>query len=310
MTNLPASIGSSPLARGLRSVTSVDYGARRIIPARAGFTMVVGSRGTGKTDHPRSRGVYMRLNSLSATRSGSSPLARGLLCLMLSRDAVGGIIPARAGFTFYSIPQSPVIQDHPRSRGVYGCFSVWTDLPMGSSPLARGLHDVANTRFGKFGIIPARAGFTFLDRCGYAPISDHPRSRGVYLIWAYTDFPEEGSSPLARGLPMTGPSCPFRWRIIPARAGFTRQSVGSSMPRPDHPRSRGVYPLYIHRYSGVHGSSPLARGLRRSGAPGVYSTGIIPARAGFTLRMVLILGLLSDHPRSRGVYSSMKIELI
>ena len=100
MTNLPASIGSSPLARGLRSVTSVDYGARRIIPARAGFTMVVGSRGTGKTDHPRSRGVYMRLNSLSATRSGSSPLARGLLCLMLSRDAVGGIIPARAGFTF------------------------------------------------------------------------------------------------------------------------------------------------------------------------------------------------------------------
>ena len=174
--------------------------------------------------------------------------------------------------------------------------------PAGSSPLARGLPNGSECRqrFGR--IIPARAGFTPCQRFYDLAARDHPRSRGVYLIWAYTDFPEEGSSPLARGLPMTGPSCPFRWRIIPARAGFTRQSVGSSMPRPDHPRSRGVYPLYIHRYSGVHGSSPLARGLRRSGAPGVYSTGIIPARAGFTLRMVLILGLLSDHPRSRGVY--------
>ena len=197
--NIPPQ-GSSPLARGLRSVTSVDYGARRIIPARAGFTMVVGSRGTGKTDHPRSRGVYMRLNSLSATRSGSSPLARGLLCLMLSRDAVGGIIPARAGFTFYSIPQSPVIQDHPRSRGVYGCFSVWTDLPMGSSPLARGLHDVANTRFGKFGIIPARAGFTSAQPPAWRRPRDHPRSRGVYSPRRVRMRLAAGSSPLARGL--------------------------------------------------------------------------------------------------------------
>ena len=221
MTNLPASIGSSPLARGLRSVTSVDYGARRIIPARAGFTMVVGSRGTGKTDHPRSRGVYEQRSLRSATMRGSSPLARGLLCLMLSRDAVGGIIPARAGFTFYSIPQSPVIQDHPRSRGVYGCFSVWTDLPMGSSPLARGLHDVANTRFGKFGIIPARAGFTSAQPPAWRRPRDHPRSRGVYSPTGSVRTLGSGSSPLARGLLGYYKGARGTIGIIPARAGFT-----------------------------------------------------------------------------------------
>ena len=183
----------------------------------------------------------MRLNSLSATRSGSSPLARGLLCLMLSRDAVGGIIPARAGFTFYSIPQSPVIQDHPRSRGVYGCFSVWTDLPMGSSPLARGLHDVANTRFGKFGIIPARAGFTSAQPPAWRRPRDHPRSRGVYSPTGSVRTLGSGSSPLARGLPRGYMNDMMDVRIIPARAGFTRLLQGRSRNYWDHPRSRGVY---------------------------------------------------------------------
>ena len=224
----------------------------------------------------------MRLNSLSATRSGSSPLARGLLCLMLSRDAVGGIIPARAGFTFYSIPQSPVIQDHPRSRGVYGCFSVWTDLPMGSSPLARGLHDVANTRFGKFGIIPARAGFTSAQPPAWRRPRDHPRSRGVYALNDSMSSFIAGSSPLARGLLLGSMIFNCFTRIIPARAGFTCDRIERQQGAPDHPRSRGVYPIRVTCTIGHMGSSPLARGLPLGPTRRLNGCRIIPARAGFT----------------------------
>ena len=50
-------------------------------------------------DHPRSRGVYACPRNQSATRFGSSPLARGLRHLFYSVDMWQGIIPARAGFT-------------------------------------------------------------------------------------------------------------------------------------------------------------------------------------------------------------------
>ena len=50
------------------------------------------------------------------------------------------------------------------------------------------------------------------------------------------------------------------------------------------------------------GSSPLARGLLTSLPGGALEPGIIPARAGFTVRPGPIAGPGGDHPRSRGVY--------
>ena len=50
--------GSSPLARGLLNVVSGDHMALRIIPARAGFTVISVSMAVTRRDHPRSRGVY------------------------------------------------------------------------------------------------------------------------------------------------------------------------------------------------------------------------------------------------------------
>ena len=55
---LRADDGSSPLARGLQSVSPEFSGSSRIIPARAGFTVVVMHRWGEYGDHPRSRGVY------------------------------------------------------------------------------------------------------------------------------------------------------------------------------------------------------------------------------------------------------------
>ena len=112
-----------------------------------------------------------------------------------------------------------------------------------------------------------------------------------------------GSSPLARGLLTNRFRGRMRWRIIPARAGFTStrtpgssiscgssplarglrvNNPGTSGSRGDHPRSRGVYIKFAITMIGLFGSSPLARGL----LPGTVSTVRAP----------------SDHPRSRGVY--------
>ena len=53
-----AGMGSSPLARGLREPFLALGFLRRIIPARAGFTLANALAGNTVRDHPRSRGVY------------------------------------------------------------------------------------------------------------------------------------------------------------------------------------------------------------------------------------------------------------
>ena len=75
----PRITGSSPLARGLLPGDKIIETQRRIIPARAGFTM----------EDP----------GLQQVLRGSSPLARGLLRVLQHFGLRWRIIPARAGFT-------------------------------------------------------------------------------------------------------------------------------------------------------------------------------------------------------------------
>ena len=175
-----ASSGSSPLARGLLSEFFGLPPATGIIPARAGFTGYPPRlRCTGR-DHPRSRGVYWSEDFACCTGLGSSPLARGLQRFLELDIRIGGIIPARAGFTPPARRVGSPIGDHPRSRGVYDPRIEIGDLLAGSSPLARGLPARRREGGPGDGIIPARAGFTTKG------------SGGVVEA--------QGSSPLARGL--------------------------------------------------------------------------------------------------------------
>ena len=156
----------------------------------------------------------------------------------------------------------------------------------GSSPLARGLQCAWRSIVRRGRIIPARAGFTHLCSVPLLGLWDHPRSRGVYSSRGNKWGSVGGSSPLARGLR----SGPFGWgsvfRIIPARAGFTKLMVVVFIFGPDHPRSRGVY-IYLY-LSSIYsiGSSPLARGLLQYPHPVTSRT---------------------DHPRSRGVYAFARL---
>ena len=174
------------------------------------------------------------------------------------------IIPARAGFT---------------TRHSFG----WI-VRLGSSPLARGLPRWPLGSGGSPRIIPARAGFT-PGVCGPGAL-------------------RRGSSPLARGLRDETTGTVGVGRIIPARAGFTRPRTATGRGDPDHPRSRGVYTITTPGGYQPGGSSPLARGLRGRGRPDGGDEGIIPARAGFTAGSRARARRRSDHPRSRGVYSS------
>ena len=213
--------GSSPLARGLRRRAYGRRGQERIIPARAGFTGSASPPPRGPGDHPRSRGVYHRQCTCTNSKTGSSPLARGLRMMKPRRSGRGRIIPARAGFTVTTPVRRPPPRDHPRSRGVYGAIQRADQLNVGSSPLARGLltrrlHRVLSAR-----IIPARAGFTTVLRPGAVVYQDHPRSRGVYPVITSKCSLRPGSSPLARGLPVPRDPGDRPPGIIPARAGFT-----------------------------------------------------------------------------------------
>ena len=173
--------GSSPLARGLRQRGDDSEGAARIIPARAGFTTSSEVFSDGKTDHPRSRGVYVGVDNALHAHSGSSPLARGLRIRLRISIRRRRIIPARAGFTPMPCRRIPASWDHPRSRGVYACPWTPSSTRGGSSPLARGLHEVVESAHAQVRIIPARAGFTRGRRRRRREKRDHPRSRGVYL---------------------------------------------------------------------------------------------------------------------------------
>ena len=79
-------------------------------------------------------------------------------------------------------------------------ISPWEGVPVGSSPLARGLRGGADAQERPVRIIPARAGFTQPTERFPRWQRDHPRSRGVYLDDVALTEAKLGSSPLARGL--------------------------------------------------------------------------------------------------------------
>ena len=218
--------GSSPLARGLRHGHDQILRPEGIIPARAGFTLRKASDGSVGRDHPRSRGVYRARRQHRPRGRGSSPLARGLLWVIVAVWRAIRIIPARAGFTVRMSLSVMMGPDHPRSRGVYLAHDGWVPASWGSSPLARGLLERDPGRPERGRIIPARAGFTATAENTDPSSPDHPRSRGVYGNSTGLRSSSDGSSPLARGLPDETRKGITMTRIIPARAGFTPPTSG------------------------------------------------------------------------------------
>ena len=132
---------------------------------------------------------------------------------------------------------------------------------IGSSPLTRGLRDIAESLKGIAGIIPAHAGTTHIVPVFIFFKRDHPRSRGDYTETLLEEIPRAGSSPLTRGLQIAPTAVRLQDRIIPAHEGTTRRSLHLFARSRDHPRSRGDYFSPNCGRMAWLGSSPLTRGL-------------------------------------------------
>ena len=273
-------VGSSPLARG-----TPDYGVRenpcaRLIPARAGNTRFCGRGRVLPPAHPRSRGEH------------------AVRCCVAVADQ--RLIPARAGNTNSTLRGCSAVTAHPRSRGEHCQLLPFRSLQVGSSPLARGTPDYGVRENPCARLIPARAGNTHGGLVPGEPVSAHPRSRGEHLRTLFRMELFRGSSPLARGTPVRNLAVFIGVRLIPARAGNTRKENTKWVATAAHPRSRGEHPHTVKLTGAITGSSPLARGTLRQMSHHPRTNRLIPARAGNTDFLIIIISPSSAHPRSRG----------
>ena len=130
--------GSSPLARGTRSVLIWPMSWGRLIPARAGNTFPLHRNRLLTAAHPRSRGEHPSGSATYQICHGSSPLARGTPTGGGGNTPRPRRIPARAGNTVASVVCKSPWTAHPRSRGEHPLRNVTSTPGCGSSPLARG----------------------------------------------------------------------------------------------------------------------------------------------------------------------------
>ena len=156
----------------------------------------------------------------------------------------------------------------------------------GSSPQARGtlptrFFFVFHERF-----IPAGAGNTPSRRPRCVTVPVHPRRRGEHVLRWMLGNVVCGSSPQARGTPLSPLPGTGKTRFIPAGAGNTSHTAGSIWRDTVHPRRRGEHQI-----------APARPGL---------VVRFIPAGAGNTLTRFTFVLLLSVHPRRRGEHNSME----
>ncbi len=272
--------GSSPHARGTPVVRSSHALTARIIPACAGNATLHGMANFYMSDHPRMRGERcVRIDPRSVV-VGSSPHARGTRLAEDARGRLARIIPACAGNARPPRPMCASRADHPRMRGERQPKPHQSVRVAGSSPHARGTHSGKAWAWRRPRIIPACAGNASRRGCGWPWATDHPRMRGERVSGNSTTAANLGSSPHARGTRIpTGPR-PVPRRIIPACAGNACVTVVTGATVPDHPRMRGERVRDRRDRRHRSGSSPHARGTRRSGRDTWSQSRIIPACAG------------------------------
>ena len=176
----------------------------------------------------------------------------------------------------------------------------------GSSPLARGKLTFFPPRLGTVRLIPARAGKTSGPSYRVIRPWAHPRSRGENVVATPEEAVARGSSPLARGKLERSPCVRGMGRLIPARAGKTRNPAPPHLRGLAHPRSRGENPALTWIVRTPAGSSPLARGKPPAGPITYTDLRLIPARAGKTVSARASQSARRAHPRSRGENSDIR----
>ncbi len=148
--------------------------------------------------------------------------------------------------------------------------------------------------------IPAGAGNTPRSVCPCTHTSVHPRWRGEHPRSMILPRPTDGSSPLARGTPISAGQDLLGDRFIPAGAGNTARMPQDWFDETVHPRWRGEHMDHDHDSRWKYGSSPLARGTLGSAIGVGALLRFIPAGAGNTSSSGMRSSAVAVHPRWRG----------
>mgnify|MGYP000900133923 CR=1 FL=1 len=193
--------GSSPRGRGKRSWRPRRAWCGRLIPARAGKTLLATPQANLGRAHPRAGGENAQGHILTRSFEGSSPRGRGKHGRSLENVLLPGLIPARAGKTTTSPRYLLASRAHPRAGGenCYPCPR--QPRAGGSSPRGRGKRTVRAYRFRTRRLIPARAGKTTWKTTNLHDRQAHPRAGGENIQAAVSVVVEWGSSPRGRGKP-------------------------------------------------------------------------------------------------------------
>ena len=152
--------GSSPRGRGKQYPHEFPTHKVRLIPARAGKTVLWSARRRPHQAHPRAGGENPGTSSDIRQDHGSSPRGRGKHYPLTPEIAAEGLIPARAGKTWKLTPRRPSASAHPRAGGENAAPDGLVDPDAGSSPRGRGKRLEPARRRGVPRLIPARAGKT------------------------------------------------------------------------------------------------------------------------------------------------------
>ncbi len=209
--------------------------------------------------HPRARGELMHHAAASVSLPAVHPRARGTHTGSAGARALGRFIPARAGNSLVDLLLFLPEPVHPHARGELGGLDPGRLRFAGSSPRARGTHNLPRAHLCVERFIPARAGNSKHQERNRIVRPVHPRARGTLASR------RAGAA---------------RIRFIPARAGNSNRAPRCVPDHRVHPRARGelVMParLRIHE----KGSSPRARGTHPLRHYAFLHFRFIPARAG------------------------------
>ena len=240
--------------------------------------------------------------SAAFTRSspGPSPRVRGkqaVLRRVITRD---GSIPACAGETTRRGQTLGLRRVHPRVCGGNHLAAVPSGRGAGPSPRVRGkpLLVLGSRRDGRS--IPACAGETGGAPCSWSRCGVHPRvcggNRGAV---ASLELPS-GPSPRVRGKLSRARWTALSIGSIPACAGETRAARWRTGSGRVHPRVCGGNSTTSAGGSAGFGPSPRVRGKPIVNRIFLVPDGSIPACAGETSRVMVLLSALMVHPRVCG----------
>ena len=181
--------------------------------------------------HPHSRGENLVNPPRLVQNEGSSPLARGKYSQVHQNYGRTRFIPTRAGKIGGDEGGDLNFRVHPHSRGENNRVKVFHVFVEGSSPLARGKLSKPPLKTFSVGFIPTRAGKIKVGEKIGSTLGVHPHSRGENRVRWALEYPQDGSSPLARGKLPERSLDHTPGGFIPTRAGKMRQRCWNSSLR-------------------------------------------------------------------------------